>query len=150
MGAGANRDDPPPGGDSIAEATTVALRVAAKVGPAGDKSSLALSQVQATIRMMYGERDAARGATGTFLWLLEEVGELAGAVRKYQQAEADDPARGRLHAEMAAEFADVLAWLATVANIAEVSLTDAFLNKYGNQCPGCGNTPCGCQLSDKP
>ena len=66
------------------------------------------------------------------MWFLEEVGELAGALRSGTPA------------EQAAEFADVLAWLATLANIAGIDLEAAARAKYGGGCPGCGQVPCVC------
>ena len=100
--------------------------------------ALTLPQLQALIRDTYDAKDRRRGVEGTFMWFLEEVGELAGALR------ADDkPA-------LAAEFADVLAWLATLANIAGVDLDAAVRAKYGGGCPGCGRTPCVCDQAEKP
>jgi NTP pyrophosphatase (non-canonical NTP hydrolase) len=87
---------------------------------------------------MYGEKDAARGDAATFLWLAEEFGELATAVRS------------GTHQELAAEMADVLAWLATLANIRGVDLEEAVLSKYGAACPGCQAVPCVCDPALKP
>ena len=64
------------------------------------------------------------------MWFMEEVGELSAALR------------GGTHDERVLEFADVLAWLATLANIAGVDLDEAMRRKYGTGCPGCGQTPC--------
>ena len=52
--------------------------------------------------------------------------------------------------ERAHEFADVLAWLATLANIAQVDLDQAMAAKYGGGCPGCGASPCICAPAEKP
>lgn len=101
-------------------------------------TALTLADLQATIRSLYGAKDAERGLQGCFLWFLEEVGELAAAIRM-----ADKTA-------MAAELADVLAWLATLANVAEVDLAEAFRRKYGEHCPGCGQLPCNCPPQAKP
>jgi NTP pyrophosphatase (non-canonical NTP hydrolase) len=101
-------------------------------------SGLTLAGLQKMILQMYGEKDAARGDAATFLWLTEEFGELATALRSGTQE------------ELAAEMADVLAWLATLANIRGVDLDEAFLRKYGRACPGCGRVPCTCDLSEKP
>src|SRR3954465_5326193 len=90
---------------------------------------LTLSALQRMILQMYGAKDAARGDAATFLWLTEEFGELATAVR------AGDPE------ELAAEMADVLAWLATLANIRGVDLEAAVLRKNGGACPRCGASP---------
>lgn len=99
---------------------------------------LTLAELQRIILQMYGEKDAARGDAATFLWLTEEFGELATALRS------------GTHEELAAEMADVLAWLATLANIRGVDLQDAVLRKYGRSCPGCGRTPCMCDPAEKP
>jgi NTP pyrophosphatase (non-canonical NTP hydrolase) len=97
-----------------------------------------LAEFQQLIRRMYLEKDLARGIDGTFMWLMEEVGELATALRNGTQA------------ERSGEFADVLAWLATIANVAEIDLTAAILEKYGSGCPGCGRLVCTCPDAGKP
>lgn len=102
------------------------------------RSELSLRDFQALIRKMYYEKDVARGIEGTFMWLLEEVGELSTALRE------------RNHVNQAEEFADVLAWLCTIANICEIDLTDAIQRKYGTGCPGCGKFLCVCPDTDKP
>ncbi|MCC6493550.1 MAG: nucleotide pyrophosphohydrolase [Pirellulales bacterium] len=101
-------------------------------------ADISLREFQQLIRQMYHEKDVARGIDGTFMWLMEEVGELAAALRQ-----------GTL-AEQSAEFADVLAWLATIANVAEVDLSEAVRNKYGAGCPGCGKLICTCDDAEKP
>jgi len=90
------------------------------------------------ILQMYGQKDAARGDAATFLWLTEEFGELATALRSGTRD------------ELAAEMADVLAWLATLANIRGVELEEAFIRKYGRACPGCQGIPCVCDPAEKP
>ena len=95
---------------------------------------MSLSAVQARIRDLFGAKDARRGVEGTFMWFMEEVGELSAALRD----PAADPENLKL------EFADVLAWLATLANIAGVDLEDAMRRKYGAGCPKCNRTPCAC------
>lgn len=87
---------------------------------------------------MYLEKDLARGVDGTFMWLMEEVGELAAA------CSSGVPSRS------AAEFADVLAWLTTIANVVEVDLAAAVRKKYGGGCPGCGQLVCTCDDAGKP
>lgn len=98
---------------------------------------VSLRHVQDLIRSMFGEKDAARGPEATFLWFTEEVGELAGALR------------GGPKEELALEFADVLAWLATLANIAGVDLEEAVRAKYGGGCPRCGAAVCVCDPAKK-
>ena len=87
---------------------------------------------------MYYDKDAARGTEATFLWFTEEIGELAAAIRIGSSEELHE------------EFADVLAWLATLANIKNVDLTQALAKKYGTGCPGCGKLICQCPDSEKP
>jgi NTP pyrophosphatase (non-canonical NTP hydrolase) len=99
---------------------------------------ITLADLQQLIRRMYMEKDVARGIDGTFMWLMEEVGELASALRNGTPE------------ERAAEFADVLAWLATIANVAGVDLTAAVARKYGAGCPGCGHYVCQCPDAGKP
>lgn len=99
---------------------------------------LTIAEVQRSIQALYGSKDAARGDAGTFLWFVEEVGELATALRS-GTAE-----------ELALEMADVLAWLATLANVRGVDLSSAFQRKYLGGCPGCGQSPCLCDPTEKP
>ena len=97
-----------------------------------------LAQLQQVIRDTYDAKDRKRGVSGTFMWFMEEVGELASALR----SGTDE--------ERAAEFADVLAWLATLANAVGVDLETAVQAKYGGGCPGCGQVPCVCAEAEKP
>jgi NTP pyrophosphatase (non-canonical NTP hydrolase) len=97
-----------------------------------------LRQLQLVIRDAFQAKDERRGLAGSFMWFLEEVGELAAALR------------GGTDAERAAEFADVLAWLATLANTAGIDLEAAVQAKYGSGCPRCGKIPCVCPQADKP
>ena len=100
--------------------------------------SYSLNQVQTLIRDLYGSKDGARGVEGTFMWFMEEVGELSAALRSGTKEET------------ALEFADVLAWLVTLANICDIDLDQALARKYGAGCPGCGQSPCACGQAEKP
>jgi NTP pyrophosphatase (non-canonical NTP hydrolase) len=99
---------------------------------------ITLADFQQLIRDMYLRKDVARGVDGTFMWLIEEVGELATALREGS------------HEDRMEEFADVLAWLTTIANVVEVDLSQAVRRKYGDGCPGCGHFVCLCADSGKP
>lgn len=102
-------------------------------------SQLTIRAFQSRIHELYGSKDAARGDSATFIWLVEEVGELATALRSGSTE------------ELALEMADVLAWLVTLASIRGIDLEAAALQKYGRACPGgCGKVPCGCDPSEKP
>jgi len=90
-----------------------------------------LANLQDVIERTYGERDRERGVPSTVAWLAEEVGELAQAVRKGNHDQ-------RVH-----EFADVLAWVASLANQLDVDLTEA-VQRYADGCPRCAAVPCSC------
>ncbi len=100
--------------------------------------SVSLADFQGLIRRMYFEKDEARGVDGTFMWLMEEVGELAAALREGSKKDQQE------------EFADVLAWLTTIANVAQIDLTEAITAKYGAGCPGCRQFICVCPDEGKP
>ena len=105
---------------------------------AGHSPTVTLGDFQALIRDMYLVNDQARGIDGTFMWLMEEIGELATALREGS------------HSERLEEFADVLAWLTTIANVCQVDLSEAVTRKYGSGCPGCGRLVCRCPDAGKP
>ena len=82
-----------------------------------------IADFQQMISDRYEPTDAARGTPGTFLWFIEEVGELAQALAERERGDGDA-------ARLESEFADVLAWLTTLANITDVDLTEAVRRKY--------------------
>ncbi len=90
-----------------------------------------LGTLQDLIERTYGDRDRERGVPATVAWLAEELGELAQAVRK-----------GSVD-EQRHEFADVLAWGATLANQVGIDLDDA-IERYAAGCPKCAAMPCTC------
>jgi NTP pyrophosphatase (non-canonical NTP hydrolase) len=80
---------------------------------------LTLAAFQKHIADRYEATDRARGTPKTWMWFIEEIGELSHAL-----ARSDD------RANLEEEFADVLAWLCTLANINDVSLADVVIKKY--------------------
>ena len=78
---------------------------------------MTIREFQDFIRKQYYQRDSDRGTAGTFMWFVEEVGELASALAGDNQADKEE------------EFADVLAWMCTLANINDVDLATA-IEKY--------------------
>jgi NTP pyrophosphatase (non-canonical NTP hydrolase) len=92
---------------------------------------MTIREFQKQIEALYLERDRARGVDGTFTWFVEEIGELATALRTRDRANLEE------------EFADVAAWLVTLASLLEVDL-DTAVGKYGDGCPRCAATPCAC------
>jgi len=91
-----------------------------------------IHEFQEMMKRLYFERDSTRGTQGTFNWLVDEITEL-GEELKGTDREATEK-----------EFADVIAWLASLANIKGIDLEKAALNKYNNKCPKCLCSPCQC------
>ena len=95
-------------------------------------TGLDLAEFQTRLAATYGAKDRARGVPGTFMYLMEEIGELAEALR--------EPAQH----DLAGEFADCQAWLTSLATAAGVDLAAVTAAKYGNGCSRCHATPCTC------
>ena len=83
-----------------------------------------IKEFQQIIRDKYETRDRERGVPATFLWFVEEVGELATALAKND------------HSNKQEEFADVLAWLCTLANISDIELEEACKKYTGEESKG--------------
>lgn len=90
-------------------------------------------EFQELIERTYGAQDRARGQASSVAWLAEEVGELAKAARKGSREE-------QLH-----ELGDVIAWVASLANQLDLSMTEA-ISRYANGCPKCAAVPCSCAV----
>ena len=95
--------------------------------------SVTLAAFQSMIARTYHEKDGNRGIAGTIMWFTEEVGELARALKRGTPDEDN----------LLMEFGDVLAWLATLANLAGIYL-DAASRRYMDGCPRCRQAPCAC------
>ena len=91
-----------------------------------------ICEFQEIMREIYFHRDSKRGILRTYDWLMDEVKELGEALRTSDKDALED------------EFADVIAWLASLANITNVNLERATLSKYDKKCPKCGHSPCQC------
>ena len=89
-------------------------------------SPLTLTGFQQLIAERYLENDRRRGTSGTFMWFIEEVGELATALQK-AAGQGGETSGGE---NLEEEFADVLAWLCTLANINGIDLERAVRGKY--------------------
>ncbi len=90
---------------------------------------------QDSIRQIYLTRDAKRGPDRTFLWFLEEVGELTRAYRRGERENIGE------------EMADVMAWLASMANLLGVNLEQELSKKYPCTCSLCHSNPCCCPFA---
>ena len=91
-----------------------------------------IREFQDQIEAIYLKKDTERGVEGTTMWFFEEIGELVRALRRNDRENLEE------------EFADVLAWLASLASIRGVDLEQAACKKYEHGCPRCRATPCSC------
>jgi len=83
-----------------------------------------ISEFQKLISLKYEQRDRQRGTPASFMWFIEEVGELATSLAGNDQAEKEG------------EFADVFAWLCTLANINDIDIEKACSKYLGDQVKG--------------
>jgi NTP pyrophosphatase (non-canonical NTP hydrolase) len=95
--------------------------------------SIDLQSFQQMIHRTFGQKDADRGLAGTFVWFVEEVGELARALKRLEPDKAN----------LEEEFSDVLAWLTTLASLSGIDL-QAAARRYMKGCPRCDAAPCTC------
>lgn len=131
-------------------------------------------EFQELIERIYLAKDTARGVDGTFRWFVEEVGELARAIRHLDFQHQDTKARSENanpnsetlnpnkggvttktqrrqgkgfgeSKELEGEFADVFAWLVSLASQTGINLEAAATGKYRQGCPKCRETPCACE-----
>lgn len=84
------------------------------------KKPFTMKEFQELIHKAYFERDSRRGLFKTWLWLQEEIGELASALRKGDKENIEE------------EIADVIAWTVSIANLLKIDVEEALLKKYGN------------------
>ena len=96
-----------------------------------------IAAFQTQMRTLYGDRDRRRGDARTFAWFAEEVGELSRAIFRGD------------HDDRVTEFSDVLAWLASLADLTGVDLAEA-AQRYAGGCPRCDAMPCRCDRDRPP
>ncbi|XHH08118.1 MAG: MazG nucleotide pyrophosphohydrolase domain-containing protein [Candidatus Bathyarchaeia archaeon] len=93
-----------------------------------------ICEFQEMMKHLYIKSDNKRGVEATFKWLSDELEELKEALNSNDKSALEK------------EFADVLAWLASLANITDVNLEKAALEKYNHKCPKCQQSPCTCKF----
>ncbi len=91
-----------------------------------------IKEFQGMMKLIYFNRDSQRGVSGTFDRLVDEVRELNEAIEVGAKEDIMN------------EFADVLAWLVSLANVVNIDLDSAALQKYSGHCPKCLCAPCNC------
>jgi NTP pyrophosphatase (non-canonical NTP hydrolase) len=93
-----------------------------------------ISDFQNLIQDLYLQKDLKRGVHSTFIWLVEEVGELATLLNSKSLDKI----------KISQELADIVAWTVSIANILHIDLETALYDKYPNICKKCGSSPCKC------
>ena len=91
-----------------------------------------INEYQRIMRQLYFHRDSKRGIKGTYRWLVDELGELGEAII------------GNDKETIEKKFADVIAWLASLAYITGIDLERAAINKYSGKAPKCQQSPGQC------
>jgi len=79
---------------------------------------VSIDEAQKIIKEKFFKTDQERGIHLTFIWLVEEIGELAEAIKEMNRNMLEE------------ELADVLAWLMSLANLLGINLENAFIKKY--------------------
>jgi len=94
-----------------------------------------ISDFQDLLKDLYLQNDLNRGVKSTFIWLVEEVGELATILNStdINKKKASE------------ELADIIAWTISIANILDIDIEKALFNKYPNTCKKCNCSPCICE-----
>ncbi|MFW9878213.1 MAG: MazG nucleotide pyrophosphohydrolase domain-containing protein [Candidatus Thorarchaeota archaeon] len=94
-----------------------------------------ISEFQKLIKNLYFEQDQKRGIKNTFIWLIEEIGELAH-ILKSQEIDTNKASE---------ELADIFAWTTSLANLLDIDVNSALFQKYPNMCIKCKSNPCICR-----
>ena len=93
-----------------------------------------IKEFQEMMKRLYFHRDSERGVEGTYKWLADELVELGEALTGSDKAATEK------------EFADVIAWLASLANITGIDLENTVNKKYNWKCPKRKKLPCQCMF----
>jgi len=93
-----------------------------------------ISEFQALMKELYIHQDQERGVEKTFIWLVEEIGELANCLNEKRIEKSN----------VAEELSDIIAWTFSLANLLGIDLETALKRKYPNKCKKCNKNPCIC------
>lgn len=93
-----------------------------------------IREFQTLIRDLYFEQDQKRGLKNSYIWLIEEIGELASVLKK-PEINLD---------EASEELSDIFAWTTSIANLLNIDLETVLIKKYPNICIKCKSNPCVC------
>ncbi len=94
-----------------------------------------ISDFQDLLKELYLQNDLNRGVNSTFIWLVEEIGELATILNSTYIDKQ----------KVSEEIADIIAWTISIANILDIDIEKALSDKYPNECKKCSSSPCICE-----
>jgi NTP pyrophosphatase (non-canonical NTP hydrolase) len=93
-----------------------------------------ISDFQNLIKELYYHQDYERGTEKTFIWLIEEIGELANLLKE----------KNIIKQKVEQEIADIIAWTCSLASLLDIDVESALIKKYPNKCLKCNSNPCCC------
>ncbi len=93
-----------------------------------------MSEFQALLKKLYTQKDLNRGIKSTYIWLIEEIGELATLLNAQELDKT----------KLSEELADIIAWTISIANILNIDIEKAIVRKYPHKCKKCNSSPCNC------
>ncbi len=93
-----------------------------------------ISEFQALLKKLYLHKDLNRGIKSTYIWLIEEIGELATLINAQELDKK----------KISEELADIIAWTISMANTLNIDIEEAISSKYPNKCKKCNSSPCNC------
>jgi len=96
---------------------------------------MSIKEFQQLMAQIYLQRDLERGAERTFMWLVEEVGELSDSMLRGDREQIEE------------EISDIFAWLTSLCNVLDIDLEGVVSRKYTKVCPRCLKSPCECPLA---
>ncbi|RLG58968.1 nucleotide pyrophosphohydrolase [Candidatus Geothermarchaeota archaeon] len=97
-----------------------------------------IKKFQELMKELYFHHDSRRGVEATLNWLKTEINELSRAIKMKDKR------------NLMEEFADVFAWLSSLANLVGIDMERACMERYPNRCPKCGKNPCECEFRASP
>jgi len=93
--------------------------------------------------VVYGNINRNNGIFFAICRLQEEIGE-AKAAHHFDDVANSSVTLSMRRLNIAREFADVLAWIFSIASMLDLDLDTTILEQYGGKCYRCGERPCDC------
>lgn len=95
------------------------------------------------LNKIYGPKNKEKGLENLLNRLFKEISELLSLSMRIPNM-STTASLDEIEEEFALELSDALAWTIAIANLLEVDLEKAVLNRYGQGCWKCHQIPCHC------